>query len=267
MSGALRSIRRQRRRRRPVRIPRWRIAALAVLVAAGLAAAAWGALAVVDAPPLRVAALVVVGTERVPPSEVRVAAETFRGTPLLRVPLGRLREQIEQIEGVRDAVVARRLPDTLEILVHERVPVARLALGGAPRLVDRAGIVFDPRDGQPADDRLPELRGLVTRAGAERLVEEDLPALTALRALEQVTGEEPPAGTVVDLTPRDRIVLRPGDEAPALWLDRERPRRNLEEFFRLEGRIAELAPNRPIDLRFSHRLVAVPPDRDDTTRR
>ncbi len=85
-----------------------------------------------------------------------------------------------------------------------------------------------------------------------------MPALVALEALVRVTGHAPPPGTRVDLTPRNRIVLRPGRDAPILWLNRDDPARNLEDLFAWKDRLAALRQGAAVDLRFASRLIVVP---------
>jgi cell division protein FtsQ len=188
------------------------------------------------------------------------------GEALLFVRLEKLRERVEAIPGVERAVVARRMPDMIQVHVTERRAVARTRLGRVLVLVDREGYLFPPSENEEGLPELPLLQGLATAPGTIRLVERDLPALRALEALEEVTGREAPAGTTVDLSPLDKIVLRPGHDAPQLWLDRERPARNLQNFFELKGGVAELAPDRSVDLRFPHRLTVVM-SQDVATRR
>jgi cell division septal protein FtsQ len=55
-------------------------------------------------------------------------------------------EGVRSLPGVRSAVVSRRLPGTLEVLVDEAVPVALAPRGGGMALLDSSGSVlpFDP---------------------------------------------------------------------------------------------------------------------------
>ena len=60
-------------------------------------------------------------------------------------------EGLGALPGVRSAVVRRRLPGTLEIVVDEAVPVALAARGGGMALLDSSGSVlpFDPASTAP----------------------------------------------------------------------------------------------------------------------
>jgi cell division septal protein FtsQ len=60
-------------------------------------------------------------------------------------------EGLKALPGVRSAVVRRRLPGTLEIVVDEAVPVALAPRGGSMALLDSSGSVlpFDPATTAP----------------------------------------------------------------------------------------------------------------------
>jgi cell division septal protein FtsQ len=260
VSNALSFIRRTRKKRRPSRAPRWRLPLFAALGVAAACAVGLALHAFATSEMMRVQRIIVEGTARIPADAVRSIVEGTRGEPILALPLDELRARVEGVVGVRSAVVARRLPDLVQVHVSERRAVARAHLGGVTMLVGEEGHLFPQSVAFPGDADLPLLEGLRTPPGTPRLVERDRPALDALAALVEVTGERPPPGTRVDVSPQDRIVLRPGPEAPALWLDRHSPEMNLENLFAWKGTIAELAPGRPVDLRFPHRLTVAAPE-------
>ena len=250
--------RKRPRRSRPPLLERARrpLLALGVLVAGILLG--WGVRAAILAPALAVHRVAVAGTERLPRERALAVLEEHLGEPIVLVDLEAVRTALEADPIVDRAMVARRLPDLLEARIDERVPVARARLGGRTVLVDRHGVLFSPGLGAPGDGKLPELRGLATRPGEPVLAAADRPALAALDALRRVTGHAPPPGTFVDLAPRRRIVLRPGKDAPLLWLDRDDPGRNLEDLFAWKDRLVALREGAAIDLRFANRLIVVP---------
>ncbi len=246
------------RRSRPPLLERARrpLLVLGVLVAAGTLG--WAIRAAVLAPALAVRRVAVSGTERLPRERALAVLAEHVGEPIALVDLDAIRAALESEPIVARAMVARRLPDLLEARIDERVPVARARLAGGTVLVDENGVLFPPGLGSPGDEKLPELRGLATRPGEPALVAADRPALAALEALRRVTGHAPPPGTFVDLAPRRRIVLRPGRNAPLLWLDRDDPGRNLEDLFAWKDRLVALREGAAIDLRFTNRLIVVP---------
>ncbi|GEM_PF-3793091 len=246
------------RRSRPPLLERARRPLLVLGILAVVLALGWGTRAIVLAPTLAVRRVTVTGTERLPRERALAVLEEHLGEPIVLVDLDAVRSALESEPIVARAMVARRLPDLLEARIDERIPVARARIAGRTVLVDGNGVLFPPGLGAPGDARLPELRGLATRPGEPVLDEADRPALAALDALRRVTGHAPPPGTFVDLAPRRRIVLRPGKDAPLLWLDRDDPGRNLEDLFAWKDRLVALREGAAVDLRFANRLIVVP---------
>jgi cell division protein FtsQ len=66
-----------------------------------------------------------------------------RGKSVLRIPLNRRRQLIEEIPWVEQAVVRRSLPNHLEIEITERTPVAFLRDGNDLSLLDAHGVILD----------------------------------------------------------------------------------------------------------------------------
>jgi cell division protein FtsQ len=62
---------------------------------------------------------------------------------VLRIPLNRRRQLIEEIPWVEQAVVRRSLPNHLEIEITERTPVAFLRDGNDLSLLDAHGVILD----------------------------------------------------------------------------------------------------------------------------
>ena len=266
MSSALRSIRRTRRRHQPANPPSWRTALTIGAAAGAIATLAWALVALVHAPFLSVREIEVSGAERVAESEVQAMLQPILGRPLLTVSLPAVRSRLLVIPAIEDAIVARRLPDLLDVRILERSAVARVPLGEIVLLVDESGALFPPGPGRPDDADLPLIRGVRTPPGAEALAAADRAGLRALEALREVAGNRLPPATVIDLSQADRIELRLGGSAPTVWLDRDRPRTNLAALFEWRSTVARLAPGRPVDLRFRNRLTVLP-GRADTARR
>jgi hypothetical protein len=264
VSGARDIIRRQRRnkRRSPARRPRWLIAAWVVVAATAFTGTAFAARGFVLTRWMRVQTLAVRGAQRLTAGDLRVVMADALGQPILLLDLERQRKRLEHSPGIREARVARRLPDGLEAVIVERRAVARAVIGGREQLLDEEGFIFPALRAQPGDAQLPVVRGLITPPGELRLFPLDRPGVEALVVLTRAMGGPPPEGTSVDLTPKDRIVLRPGRNAPPLWLDRSQPGRNLRNLLAWQDRAPDLAPGAAVDLRFAHRLTLAPPPQD-----
>ena len=259
MSEILKSIRKSSAKRpRRSKPKRWIPAITAVVALVSLFALYASVRAVVFHESLRIARVDVSGVERLDGERIERWLARLEGRPILLLDLGEVRRKVEEVPGVESAVIARRLPGLIQVSVRERRAVARLRIDGRTLCCDKQGLLFVPRRALPGDERLPWIVGLRTRADETRLSRHDLPALRALEALERITGEAPPAGTTVDLTPEDRIVLRPGKDAAPLWLDRKDPELNLENLFAYKPAVARVARGSAVDLRFPHRLTIVP---------
>ena len=99
--------------------------------------------------------------------EFRKALAVRRGAALLEINLTGLRNRIEALPWIAEAVVERRLPDTLSIRVRERIPMVRWRHRGRTVLVDSEGVaILAPV--HRAYRRLPLISGAgaPTQAGA-----------------------------------------------------------------------------------------------------
>ena len=66
-----------------------------------------------------------------------------RGASILRVPLEERRRQIEALPWVAQATIRRALPNTLEVDVVERTPIAFLRAESGLSLVDAHGVILE----------------------------------------------------------------------------------------------------------------------------
>ena len=66
-----------------------------------------------------------------------------RGHSVLRIPLEERRRQLEAIPWVAQATVRRALPNTLQVDIVERTPIAFLRDGGTLALVDSHGVILE----------------------------------------------------------------------------------------------------------------------------
>jgi cell division protein FtsQ len=66
-----------------------------------------------------------------------------RGHSVLRIPLDERRHQLETIPWIEQATVRRALPNTLQIEITERTPIAFLREGSTLSLIDIHGVILD----------------------------------------------------------------------------------------------------------------------------
>lgn len=141
------------RLRLPLRLP----SASRVLAIAGPLAVVTligaGALAALDRPIRRIAA---VGEfERVSAAQVEAAVGELEGQRFLSADLDALRARVSDLVWVDEAVVRRRWPDTIEIVLTEQVPAARWQARG---LLNVRGELF-VEDARHVPAELPRLDG------------------------------------------------------------------------------------------------------------
>jgi cell division protein FtsQ len=99
------------------------------------------------------------------PRQIRQAAGLEPGENLWSLTRRQITLDLEKLPYVSSAKVERRFPDTVSILIHERVPVVKIVglnidLGTRETFyLDRDGVVLKPRD-DDAVPLLPEVIGL-----------------------------------------------------------------------------------------------------------
>ncbi len=90
---------------------------------------------------------------------IREYAHIDEGMNLFEIDLGQVRDDLMSVPIVSAVSVRRKLPDTLEVTVSERIPAARLGeeSTGYPLAVDQAGFVLGPTS---VSQQLPSITGL-----------------------------------------------------------------------------------------------------------
>lgn len=152
----------------------WAIGSLIALVVISLSAPLWSGLAArliasqikAASRHYRVKHIVAYGLRVVPEADIQKLADIELGSSLYRSPVASAKKNIEKHPWIRYAHVRRRIPDTIEIRVVEREPVA--ALCGAEMLMVTSDSV------------------VVAPAGANWVW--DLPLLTPPRPIKPRTG-------------------------------------------------------------------------------
>jgi cell division protein FtsQ len=138
----------------------WRALGTAAGAVAGCALVAWLLLMALDRPVRRV--LVEGSFQRVTPPEIESAVVEVVKGGLASVDLDRARERIERIDWVDRAVVQRRWPDAVRVIVTEQVAAARWNEAG---LLNARGELFI-RNARYVPPELPLLQGPEGSEGA-----------------------------------------------------------------------------------------------------
>lgn len=159
-------------------------------------------------PAFQLQTVLILGLQALEPGDVLTRSGLRAGTPLVDLPLERLRARIEADARIRHCHLARIYPHRLLLAVDERRPVARLA--GSRVAVDREGVRFPLTAREGA--RLPQISG------------DPGPALAALAAAEraglEIESIRVRAPRDLQVRPRqDSVVLRVGADAARAFGD------------------------------------------------
>ncbi len=189
----------------------------------------------------------------------------LHGQNILAVRLEDWRQRLMTSPWVEDAVVRRVLPNTLDVLVRERTPMAVARLGRDLYLVDATGVVIDEYGPGYADLDLPVIDGLGPVPGEDAPVMDERRAHLVARLLADVAPHEHLAARVSQIDvrdARDAVVLLDGDTVMLRLGDRDfaaRLQDYLDVATALKDRVTAIDT---VDLRFGERMY-VRPGRDD----
>jgi cell division protein FtsQ len=166
----------------------------------------------------RVDDIFVEGRVKTPRDQLLAALGVSRGDAIFAVDLAAARHRIETIPWVRTAVVERRLPGQIHLVISERAPIALWQSKGRYFLVDRDGqIVGDQIDDYPdlpltVGEGAPDhAAGLVALLGQE-------PALKARFKAATWIGDRR-WNLMLDRTPDGIEVRLPEEHAEEAWHD------------------------------------------------
>jgi cell division protein FtsQ len=235
-----------------------RAAAVMALVAYG----AWRATALVlTTSALQVSRVAVSGNERLSLGVVHALVEGLEGEHILRVDLGQWQRRLLAYPWIQEATLRRVLPDTIDVLVRERRPMAIGRIGGRLYLVDRAGVVIDEYGPNYADIDLPIVDGLasVPRSGGP-LVDRSRAELAGrlLNALHARPDLEARVSQIDVSDARNGVVILEGDTAMLRIGDRDFAER-IQAYIDLAPALRERVMDIDyVDLRFDERLYVRP---------
>jgi cell division protein FtsQ len=125
-----------------------------------------GVTAIAAAQTLQVSHLVVRGHQRMSTGEVLALVDGLRGENILAIRIGDWQQKLLASPWVERATIRRVLPATLEIMIHERVPIGIGRLGTSLYLIDVNGVIVDEYGPAYADIDLPIIDGLAAAPAA-----------------------------------------------------------------------------------------------------
>lgn len=175
----------------------WRRTLAALLVLALVAGVVW---TVWFSSLLTVKSVQVLGTSRQSPVAVRALLEPEVGRQLARVDLSVAAQRVVNLPAVRSVQVVRAWPNSLEVRVTERVPVAVAAAGGGFTLLDVQGIRMASTAKSPGNLPLLTPATLAAGTGATRAATESLNQLApALRSRVRTADAKTPDSVTLTL--------------------------------------------------------------------
>jgi cell division protein FtsQ len=198
---------------------------------------------------LTVRTIVIDGRENTPEPVLRRALGIMIGQPILGFSVADARDRILSLGWVADAVVERRLPDTLVVRLIERAPFAVWQDHGQFRLIDRNGETMGEQDvGRAAEElSLPLVVGVGAPEAATELFDEMAPYPAIRQRL---------VGAVRVGQERWNLVLKSGATVMLPGEDQDKALGRLQS---LQSRMQLLdRPVQIIDLRLADRVVVRP---------
>jgi cell division protein FtsQ len=248
------------RKRSPASKHAWLAARLTVLAIVIGYAAYRGVALIAAASSLQIGHMVVRGHERLSTGEVLALVEGLRGQNILTVKLDDWQKKLLSSPWVESATIRRVLPSTVEISVHERLPMGIGRLGTALYLIDGHGVIVDEYGPAYADIDLPIIDGLAAAPQDGGLIDvaraEFAGRVIAALAARPEIAKAVSQIDVADL--HDAVVILDGDPALLRLGDTDFVAR-LQQYIDLAPALRErLAGIDYVDLRFDERLYVRP---------
>ena len=204
---------------------------------------------------LKVSRVDVRGSHFLSEGEIRELMGPAVGENILGLDLEALKSRLRASPWVADATVRRALPDTIEVQVRERVPLA-LAEADGLYLMDAEGTLLEVYGPRTAGFDLPIVRSLA-RTGGDARRDRAQRAGALLGDLGDLAGEV--SEVQVEENGDLRVVLKGRGEI--LKVGAPPYRKQFLTFLSLRGELAERAPQAEyFDLRFRDRIYAKQPE-------
>jgi hypothetical protein len=229
-------------------------AAAGVLVLGVLYGAYLGAEKIMEMKSLSVRTIEVDGCQNVEPDSIRGLTGVFKGDPLLKIDLKKVRRNVVSHPSIKDATVIRELPDTLRIAVKERISAA-VVLGREFALVDQEGVVMSLHNSYP--EGYPVITGISEPLVPGRVIVELQPAMNVLSGIARSGLIEPDQISELGVD-GDQIRVSLLGTGTVLVLDRGNTDVQIGKLVRLmeagmfDSRLAGY------DLRFDGRVIGMP---------
>jgi cell division protein FtsQ len=195
------------------------------------------------------------GNERLSPADVETLLAGLKGQNIIRADLADWQRRLKASPWIRDAVLKRALPSTVEVIIAEREPVAIGRIKGDLYLIDDHGGVIAPYGTQYAGLDLPLVDGLTSRDDGGVRGALAARVIRALRSHEQLSSRL----SQIDVSDaRNAAVILSGDRA-VLFVGDDRFLPRLQSYLDLATALRERVPDIDyVDLRFEDRIYVRP---------
>ncbi len=146
------------RHRKVTRIRRQRRLRL-LLILLVLALIVWGGISIYNSDLFNIKRINVTGNSHLSDEHILKLAKVSQKTNLLKVPLEQIRNRLLQEPWIKEVGILRHLPNTLEIRIRERRPIAIIPIDDSFILIDGEGFVLECRGDLKGLD-MPVIRDL-----------------------------------------------------------------------------------------------------------
>jgi cell division protein FtsQ len=220
-----------------------------------------GAEVVAHARVLQIDRIVVQGNERVPSETIIQAVDGLKGQNLVWTDLDGWRARLLASPWVKEAVLRRTLPSTVEILVAERVPTVIGRIDGRLFLVDELGFVIDQFGPRYASFDLPIVDGLGGPPPGPGTRTDDRRAALAARVVTSLRQRPDIARRVSQIDVSDlhnaRVTL--SDDSAVIYVGEDQILERLESYLQLAETLhARVQDIDYVDMRFGERVFVGP---------
>ena len=208
---------------------------------------------------LRIDHIVVRGNQRLSSGEVIAVLNGLRGQNIVRADLTAWRRRLLSSPWVRDAVLRRLLPSTVEVMVSERAPIGIGRINRGLYLVDDRGVVIDEYGPQYADVDLPIIDGL-TSAAADTAADGSRAEL-ASRVIAALWRQPSVARRLsqIDVTDLHNAAVTLSGDPAVIYVGEDRFLQRLQSYLDLSAELRGRVPDIDyVDLRFDDRIYVRP---------
>ena len=208
------------------------LAGVVVLGAALLAASKLYEYAI-TLPQIQLARVTVTGTNQSSPEDIEGIVRACSPECLILGDLTKIKESVETLPWIAEVVVKRRLPDTLDILVTERKPVAVAGVDSKLHIVDKQGVILDPFSGQKGLLKKPIVRGLKNQLRENADEFNRIRMAKYLEVVEDFTSGPPDYSETIseiDVTDPGHISIIPREDPVIIYLGDRSFRERFESF-------------------------------------